>query len=168
MLITVLSLLIVLGLINATSIMAPRVLFSIAREGWIPQQAAMVNRGGTPVVALAATMVGSSLMILTGSFNEIISLFAVVVLLIYIATFLAVFALRRRYPAATRPYRALGYPVSTAIVLVGSVAFLVAAVVEDWRSAVTAVVFLSMCVPAYALAARSRRVSSGQIALGRG
>jgi basic amino acid/polyamine antiporter, APA family len=167
-LITVLSLLIVLSLINATSIMAPRVLFSLAREGWIPQKAAMVNRGGTPVVALAATMAGASLMILTGSFNEIISLFAVVVLLNYIATFLAVFALRRRYLGATRPYRALGYPVSTAIVLVGSVAFLATAVVEDWRSAVTAVVFLSMCVPAYALAARSRRVSSGPIAVTRG
>jgi APA family basic amino acid/polyamine antiporter len=167
-LITVLSLLIVLSLINATSIMAPRVLFSLAREGWIPQKAAMVNRGGTPVVALAATMVGASLMILTGSFNDIISLFAVVVLLNYIATFLAVFALRRRYPAAPRPYRALGYPVSTAVVLVGSLAFLVTAVVEDWRSAVTAVAFLSMCVPAYAWAARSRRVSSGQIAVTRG
>ena len=167
-LITVLSLLIVLSLINATSIMAPRVLFSLAREGWIPQKAAMVNRGGTPAVALAATMVGASLMILTGSFNEIISLFAVVVLLNYIATFLAVFALRRRDPAAPRPYRALGYPVSTAVVLVGSLAFLVTAVVEDWRSAVTAVVFLSMCIPAYAWAARARRVSSGQIAVARG
>jgi len=167
-LITGLSLLIVLGLINAVSIQAPRVLFSIAREGWIPQTAAMINRGGTPVVALAATMVGASLMILTASFNEIISLFAVVVLLNYNATFLAVFVLRRRYPVAARPYRALGYPVSTAVVLVGSFAFLVTAVVEDWRSAVTAVVFLSMCVPAYALAARSRRVSSEQIAAERG
>jgi APA family basic amino acid/polyamine antiporter len=167
-LITGLSLLIVLGLINAVSIQAPRVLFSIAREGWIPRRAAIINRGGTPVVALAATMVGASLMILTASFNEIISLFAVVVLLNYNATFLAVFVLRRRYPVATRPYRALGYPVSTAVVLVGSLAFLVTAVVEDWRSAVTAVVFLSMCVPAYALAARSRRVPSEQIAVERG
>ena len=107
-------------------------------------------------------------MILTGSFNEIIALFAVVVLLNYIATFLAVFVLRRRYPTAPRPYRSLGYPVSTAVVLAGSLAFLVTAVLEDWRSAVTAVVFLSMCVPAYALAARSRRLPAGQVAVDRG
>ena len=167
-LVTALSLLIVMSLINATTIAAPRILFSIAREGWIPQKAATVNRGGTPVVALAVTMIAASLMILTGSFNEIIALFAVLVLLNYIGTFLAVFVLRWRYPLVTRPYKAVGYPVSTAVVLLGSFAFLVAAVVEDWRSAVTAVVFLSMCVPAYALAAKTRRASLAQIAADRG
>jgi APA family basic amino acid/polyamine antiporter len=58
-----------------------------------------------------------------------------------------------------RPYKAWGYPVSTSIVLAGSVAFLLAGIVEDWRSGVTAAVFLLLCVPAYTLAARSRRTS---------
>jgi len=42
-------------------------------------------------------------------------------------------------------------------VLVGSVGFLLAAIVEDWRSGVMAVLFLSLCIPAYALATRTRR-----------
>jgi APA family basic amino acid/polyamine antiporter len=154
--ITLLSILIVLGLINTNSLMAPRILFSMARESWVPSAAMRLSPGGTPWVGLAATMLVAAAMILTGAFNRLISLFAVLILLYYIAAFLAVFALRWRLPQGSRPYRAFGYPVSTCVVLLGSIGFLVAAIVEDWHAAVTAVVFLSLCVPAYALAARSR------------
>jgi basic amino acid/polyamine antiporter, APA family len=156
-LMTALSVLIVLSLINSNAIMGPRVLFSMAREGWISPRAAAVSRGGTPYVALAATTLTSAAMILTGSFNQLIALFAVLILLYYIAAFLAVFTLRRRSPQAPRPYRAFGYPFSTFVVLAGSVGFLVAAIVEDWRSGVTALLFLSLCIPAYAFASRTRR-----------
>jgi basic amino acid/polyamine antiporter, APA family len=163
-LMTALSILIVLSLINTNAIMGPRVLFSMAREGWISQKAAAVNGGGTPHVALAITTLTSSAMILTGSFNELIALFAVLILLYYIAAFLAVFVLRRRSPEIPRPYRAFGYPISTFVVLAGSVVFLVLAIVEDWRSGVTALVFLSLCAPAYALASRSRRARMAELA----
>lgn len=167
-LMTTLSVLIVLSLINSNAITGPRVLFSMAREGWISPKAALVGRGGTPLVALAATTLTASLMILTGSFNQIIALFAVLILLYYIAAFLAVFTLRRRLPDAPRPYRAFGYPISTFIVLAGSVGFLLAALIEDWRSGVTALLFLSLCIPAYAFAARSRRARAPELAPGLG
>jgi APA family basic amino acid/polyamine antiporter len=98
----------------------------------------------------------ASVMILTGSFNQIIAWFTVLILLYYISAFLAVFVLRRRMPQAPRPYRALGHPISTSIVLVGSVGFLIAAVVADWRSGAVAALFLSICIPAYAWACRAR------------
>jgi APA family basic amino acid/polyamine antiporter len=156
-LMTALSILIVLGLINSNVIMGPRILFSMAREGWISQRGAAVNRGGTPYVALLATTLTSSAMILTGTFNQLIALFAVLILLYYIAAFLAVFILRRQSPEAPRPYRAFGYPVTTSVVLLGSVVFLIVGIVEDWRSGVMALLFLSLCILAYALASRSRR-----------
>ena len=112
-LVTAVSVLIVLSLINSNAITGPRVLFSMAREGWISQKAAAVNGGGTPYVALATTTLMSAAMILTGTFNQLIALFAVLNLLYYIAAFLAVFVLRRRSPEAQRPYRAYGYPIST-------------------------------------------------------
>lgn len=156
-LMTALSILITLGLINSNAIMGPRVLFSMAREGWISEKAAAVSGGGTPWVALLITTTMSAAMILTGTFNQLIALFAVLILLYYIAAFLAVLVLRHRAPQVLRPYRAFGYPVTTFVVLLGSIGFLAAALPEDWRSGVTALIFLSLCVPAYALAARSRR-----------
>ncbi|MBV8742719.1 MAG: APC family permease [Sinobacteraceae bacterium] len=163
-LMTALSILIVLSLINGNAIMGPRVLFSMAREGWISQKAAAVSRGGTPYVALLATTLTSAAMILTGTFNQIIALFAVLILLYYIAGFLAVFVLRHRAPDVPRPYRAFGYPITTFVVLVGSVGFLIAAVVDDRRSGVMALLFLSLCIPAYALASRSRRARMPELA----
>ena len=142
----------------------PRVLFSMAREGWISQKAAAVNRGGTPYAALLATTLTSSAMILTGTFSQLIVLFAVLILLYYIAAFLAVFVLRGRSPDLPRPYKAFGYPVTTFIVLAGSAGFLIAAVVEDWRSGAMALLFLSLCIPAYALASRSRRARMSEFA----
>ena len=67
-------------------------------------------------------------------------------------------ALRQREPALSRPYRALGYPFTTTIVLAGSVVFLAVAVLEDPRSALIAAGFIAGCVPAYAWLARSRRL----------
>ena len=56
--------------------------------------------------------------------GALIALFAVLILLYYIAAFVAIFVLRLRSPQAARPYRAFGYPVTTLVVLLGSLGFL--------------------------------------------
>lgn len=71
---------------------------------------------------------------------------------------------QRRLPQAPRPYRAFGYPVSTFIVLAGSLAFLLAAIVDDWQAGAIAILFLSLSIPAYAFAARSRRARLPEVA----
>jgi len=48
-----------------------------------------------------------------------------------------------------RPFRAWGYPVTTVLVLVGSLLFLVAAVDDDPRSAAWAAALLAAAVPLY-------------------
>jgi APA family basic amino acid/polyamine antiporter len=157
-LVTVISLLVVLSLLNTNLLMAPRVLFSIGRDGLFTEKATVVSKGGTPRVALALTSVFAVVVILSGSFEQIIALFAVLFLLCYVSAFLAVFVLRHRAPTLQRPYKALGYPFLTAIVFVGSIAFLAAAIAEDPRSGFTAAIFLACCAPAYAWMARSRRL----------
>jgi len=157
-LITVVSLLTVLSLLNNMLLGAPRILFGLGRDGLLPGKAAIVSAGGTPRVALALTSAMAVVLVLTGTFEQIIALTAVLFLLCYIAAFLAVFVLRHRLPDLPRPYRALGYPFSTAIVLCGSVAFLVAAVAEDPRSAAIAGLFLACCAPAYLWMSRGRRL----------
>jgi APA family basic amino acid/polyamine antiporter len=83
--ITTLSILIVLGLINSNCITGTRVLFSLAREGWISPRAAAVGTGGTPYAALIITTLTAGAMILTGSFKQLIALFAVLILMYYAA-----------------------------------------------------------------------------------
>lgn len=157
-LVTVISLLTVLSLLNNVMLSAPRILFGISRDGLLNEKAAIVSKGGSPRVALALTSAVVVVVILTGSFDQIIALSAVLFLIYYSAAFLSVFVLRYRLPNLARPYKAFAYPFSTAIVLIGSLAFLIAAVAEDPRSGVIAAVFLACCAPAYGLLVRSRRL----------
>jgi APA family basic amino acid/polyamine antiporter len=157
-LVTVISLLTVLSLLNNVLLAAPRILFGIGRDGLLTEKATLVSNGGTPRIALALTSAVVVIVILTGSFDQIIALSAVLFLIYYSAAFLAVFVLRSRLPDLPRPYKALGYPLSTAIVLIGTIALLIASVAEDPRSGLIGAIFLACCVPVYAWMARSRRL----------
>jgi basic amino acid/polyamine antiporter, APA family len=86
----------------------------------------------------------------------------VLFLLNYIATYVALFVLRRREPDLPRPYRAFGYPFTTGLVCFGCVLALVAAILEDTRSAVAAVLLLIACAPVYAWISRRRRIEGAK------
>jgi APA family basic amino acid/polyamine antiporter len=67
----------------------------------------------------------------------------------YTVNYSAVFVLRFREPGMARPFRAWGYPVTTALVLLGSLIFLVGDVQQDRLSAVRAAVLLALALPVY-------------------
>ena len=157
-LVTVISLFAILSLINNVMLAAPRVLYAIGRDGLFAAKTAIVSAGGTPRAALAVTTAVVIVLILSGTFEQIVALFAVLFLVYYVSAFLAVFVLRHREPDLPRPYKAFGYPFTTGLVLVSSVAFLGAAVLEDQRSGLIAGVFLAACAPAYVWTARRRRL----------
>jgi basic amino acid/polyamine antiporter, APA family len=157
-LVTLISLLTVLSLVNAVLLIAPRVLFAVGRDGFFTPKAAAVSAGGTPRVALAVSSGAGVALILSGTFEQIIALATVLFLLNYIAVYVALFVLRRREPALPRPYRAFGYPFSTGIVLGGCLLVLIAAVLEDVPAAIAAVLLLLGCAPVYAWIARRRRL----------
>jgi APA family basic amino acid/polyamine antiporter len=102
-------------------------------------------------------------LIASGKFDEIVGVAAVVVAASYAVNYLAVFVLRVREPELKRPFRAWGYPVSTGLVLLGSLVFLVLDVRADRGSAVRALMLLALAVPVYWYMRRTRvaRVAPG-------
>src|SRR5271168_1427478 len=159
-LVTVISLATVLSLVNATTLMAPRILFAIGRDGFFTQKAVLVSAGGTPRVALAVTSIGAAGLIMSGSFEQIVAVATVLFLLMYVSAYSALIVLRRREPTTVRPYRAWGFPFTTAVVLLGCVLLWIAAIMEDQRSAKFAALLLVACVPVYAWLARRRRLGT--------
>jgi basic amino acid/polyamine antiporter, APA family len=69
----------------------------------------------------------------------------------YAMAYTAMFVLRWREPDAPRPFRAWGYPWTTGVVWLGSVAFLAAAVKEDTRNSEYALLSLAVSYPLYRL-----------------
>jgi APA family basic amino acid/polyamine antiporter len=163
-LVTLISLLTVLSLVNATLLMTPRVLLAIGRDGLFTRKAAAVSAGGTPRLALAVSSAAGIALILSGTFEQIIAIATILFLLNYISAYAALFVLRRRQPDLPRPYRAFGFPFTPAIVLLGSVLALIAAAAEDPRSAVVAGLLLAACAPIYAAIARRKRLTEARAA----
>lgn len=154
--VTVISLGTMFSVLNVVLIGAPRILVGLARDGLGVPSAGSVSASGTPRFALGLTSLAAAFLIVTGTFEQIVALGVVLFVFNYISAYASVFVLRRREPTLARPYRAIGYPLSTAIVLVGSVLFLVAAVTEDRRSAIIVVALFVASIPAYALTVRGR------------
>jgi len=143
-----------LSAINALVLMAPRVLYAMSRDGLFSTRGAEVNEGGTPTTALFASALVSLAFLATGTFNSVIAVLSFFFVANYVISFSALFALRRREPDTPRPYRAWGYPWTTGIALVGSLAFLVGAVVLDPRTSSYALLVLALTAPVYLIARR--------------
>lgn len=147
-----LTILSMLSAINAYHLMATRVLFAISRDGLFAKKAATVNEGGTPSIALLISMVVAVLFIVFGqTFDKVITVLAFFFVANYTLSFISVFVLRRREPEKERPYRAWGYPWTTALALIGSVLFLVGAIASDTRNSIYALALLAVSYPLFRL-----------------
>jgi APA family basic amino acid/polyamine antiporter len=153
----VVAILSLLASVNGNTLTAPRIIYAMSRDRLFWRGASRVNRGGTPTVALAVSTAAAVLMIVfSGTFERVLAALAFFFVTDYAVVFLSVFVLRRREPQTPRPYRAWGYPLTTALALAGSVAFLVGAVMSDTQNSVYALALLALSCPAYFIIKRVR------------
>ncbi len=157
--VTLLSLLTLISLVNSVMLGAPRILFAIGRDGLFTDRMTSVSTTGTPRPALLLSSLVAAILIASGTFENIVTVAAFFVAFIYCLNYVALFILRRREPEARRPFRALGYPWSTGIVLLGSILFLAAAILGDPAVALRAFALLAISVPVYLWMTRRSRLS---------
>jgi basic amino acid/polyamine antiporter, APA family len=129
--ITILSITSLVPLLNAIMMVGTRILFALGRDRLFWSHAADVNAGGTPGIATLVTMAVAIGCIMVASFERLVGLASIFLAINYAVSCLALVALRRREPAATRPFRAWGYPWTAAIVVAGALAFVIGAVFGD-------------------------------------
>lgn len=127
-----------LSSMNANQIFCTRTLHAMSSDGLFFRRAARVNKGGTPVLALALSTAAGILFLLTGTFERVIDMLAFFFVANYTLSYASLFLLRKREPEMQRPYRAWGYPWTTGIALTTSVMFLVASIVTDLQGSLEA------------------------------
>ncbi len=151
------ALVVVASCANAGFMAAPRVLLALSRDGLLPGVLGNVNKGGSPYVAFLLTGVCAVALTLTGSFGLLFGLIGTLGLVSLVMVIAAIFVLRRREPALLRPYRALGYPLLPAVVLVIDVALLALFLNANWWGALTAAILGLACIPFAIVARRANR-----------
>ncbi len=148
--IRILTIVSLLSAVNAYQLMTSRVLHRLSVFGFVPA-ADYVNRGGTPVVALFLSAAVCLAMVITGTLEIVLAVTAFFFVAQYALIFLSVFILRRRERAAPRPFKALGHPWTTGLVLVFSLGFLVGAFLADTRNSIYSLILLALSWPLYLL-----------------
>ena len=143
-LITFLSVISLIPLLNAVMMMGTRVIFALGRDQLFWSRTSIVNRGGTPDTATLLTAAVAVGLIATGTFQRLIAVTSFFLAINYSLCCMALIALRRREPQLPRPYRAWGYPWSVWLVTTGSMSFLVGTLAADIFSGLTALALLAV------------------------
>ncbi|HEU4389894.1 MAG TPA: amino acid permease [Blastocatellia bacterium] len=148
----------VFGSLAALIIAAPRVYYAMASDGLFFHQAAALHpRFGTPARAIGLQAALASLLVMAGTFNEIIAYFIFVTVIFIAMTVAAVFILRRRESAASLPYRTPGYPI-TPLVFIALIALLLVLLgLNNPKQAFLGVGVVALGIPIYQLIFAKRR-----------
>jgi basic amino acid/polyamine antiporter, APA family len=112
--------------LNSSVLTGSRVPYAMARDGLFFRVADGINsRYRTPAGAIVFQAVISCLMVLTGQFEDLFSLFIFAQWIFYALAVGSVYGSRRKEPDLPRPYRTWGYPVVPGIFVAGAFALTV-------------------------------------------
>lgn len=136
---------------NAAAILAgARLLFAMARDGvFLPIAAKVHERYRTPHIAIVALAIWSSLLALSGTYEQLFTYVMFASSLLHMLGAFGVFVLRRTRPDAPRPYRVWGYPVVPIVYIVTSGAVVLNTLVERPTESLAGLGFLAVGLPVY-------------------
>ncbi len=134
--ITTFLMLSILGILNTQVMFAPRVIFSMSRDGLFFPQASRVNAAGSPTFATHLT-IGTACLFLFSS-KAISDRLSDIATFFFVASYLAGFAslirLRTTEPNLERPYRVWAYPLLPWVLVLISSAFLMGTLMQNTSS----------------------------------
>jgi basic amino acid/polyamine antiporter, APA family len=143
-LIILLSVISLVPLLNAVTMIGTRVIFALGRDQLFWSRTSTVNARGTPDIATVLTAAVAVGLIATGTFQRLIAMTSFFLAANYSLCCVALVVLRRREPDLPRPYQAWGYPWSIWIVWAGSVIFLLGMLVGDMFNGLAALGLLAI------------------------
>lgn len=112
----------ILGCLNATILVGPRIAYAMAIDGYFFRGVHRVHESHrTPHVAIGVqALTASALIVVLQSFPSVLDYTTFAIVLATMADTTALYALRRRQPDRRRPYRAWGYPLVPALYFVAN------------------------------------------------
>src|SRR2546423_34430 len=143
-LIILLSVISLVPLLNAVTMMGTRVIFAMGRDQLFWSRTSSLNPGGTPDTATLLTAAVAAGLIATGTFQRLIAMTSFFLAANYSLCCVALVVLRKREPALPRPYRAWGYPWSVWLVTAGGMIFLVGMLVGDMLNGLAALALVGV------------------------
>ena len=123
------------GAVNGTTMMSARVYFAMAREKLFFRSLGDVHpRFRTPGKALIGQGIWTSVLVLSGTFDQLTDMLIFVNWIFYALAAVSVFTLRKRMPDTPRPYKVWGYPATPIIFIAFASVYIVFSLYTDIRN----------------------------------
>ena len=135
---------------------APRVYYAMARDRLFFARAGELHpTHRTPVFGLITQAVWTSVLCLSGTYNQLLDYVIFAALLFYLLTIIALFRLRRDRPDLPRPVRAFGYPVIPGLYALALAALMVVLLIEKPLFTWPGLLIVALGIPVYLVWRRS-------------
>jgi len=139
-----------LGADAAVILGASRLFYAMAKDGlFFPSASAIHPRYHSPHIAIVGITIWSSLLALSGSYEQLFTYVVFVSVLFSMLGGLALFKLRRSRPDAERPYRVWGYPVVPALFVLGAFYMVVNTLSERPTESLFGLGLMALGLPAF-------------------
>ena len=149
---------------NGMMLTLPRLFFAMARDRLFLSQLARVHpRFGTPAAAIVGTAIWSSVLVLSGSFEQLLAYVVFMSWLWFALAAMAIFAYRRREPDAPRPFRTPGYPVTPILFIAAALVIVLNTVLAQPIQSLVGLGLALLGIPAYLWWRTRRQVSPAQV-----
>jgi APA family basic amino acid/polyamine antiporter len=132
--VTIIAVFSVISILNAYMMIPARILFGMSRDGFFIKKGTTINKGGTPIVSLLISASFTLLLIVIGSFEALFSLATFMSIIVWGLAYCSLIKLRIKEPNMPRPYKSWGYPWTTIIMIVLSVALFLGFAYSDRKS----------------------------------
>jgi APA family basic amino acid/polyamine antiporter len=154
------------GCNNGLILAGARVYYAMARDGLFFKSVGKLNARSVPAAGLVLQCVWTCLLVLprtrsldpaTGLehygnlYSTLLDYVVFAVLIFYVLTIAGIFVLRRKQPAAARPYRAVGYPVVPALYILAASAIMLVLLCYQTKTSWPGLVIVLLGVPVYFL-----------------
>lgn len=157
--VTVLAIVSLVSILNAYMMIPPRILYGLSRDKFFIPHATKVNKGGTPIIALLISSLVSLVLMFWGSFEQLFNLASFMVVVVMGLAFASHIKLRKSEPDARRPYKAWGYPYTTIIVVLVSVALFIGFAIGDQKNFILILVVAALSYPAFRMIVPKKKTS---------
>ena len=138
------------GSLNGNILVGPRISYAMAKDKLFFSKAADVHpKFHTPGNAIMIQGLWASVLALSGTFEEIITLVVFVNFMMWIAASSTVFVLRKKQPELERPYKVWGYPYVPAFFIIFSSAILINTFFESPQQSLMGIGLTLLGIPAY-------------------
>lgn len=141
----------ILGILNTQVMFAPRVIFSMSRDGLFFKKASEINAVGSPSFATHITLALACLFLLVGKeINERLSDIATFFFVAsYLSGFAALIKLRIKEPNLHRPFQVWAYPYLPILLVFLSSLFLLGTLLTNLQSVIYVMMFIGLSYGIY-------------------